>query len=98
MSLKRWTLDSCPCIMQYDDATMTFVKWEARCDEHKLLDGQPMFDGVLAHNQSFNNQFTLGPSPTREEFRTETFRVKKLKTDEAKRIQRNGPTEREVRT
>lgn len=93
MSLKKWTLDSCPCILLYDDVAFTFVNWEARCNEHRGLDGQPLFDGVLAHNQSFNNQYTVPPTPTREEVEAENTRLRALKTSETSRIERAGATE-----
>ena len=94
MSLKRWDIDSCPCVIFYDDAAFTFVSWERRCNEHKLLDRQPLFDGILLHNQSFNSQYSTSPTPTRQEVEAEKERITTLKIAETDRIESDGPTER----
>jgi len=94
MTILRWNVDSCPCIIQFDTAGDTFVKWESRCDEHKLLDNQPLYDAILAHNNGFNRQYSPGPTPTERQIEDETNRVTALKTSEANRIRSAGPTER----
>lgn len=94
MTILRWTNDSCPCVIQFDPATVTFVAWEARCDEHKLLVMQALLDAVLIHNNGFNNQYSTGPTPTEQEIENETNRITGLKIAEAARIRANGPTER----
>lgn len=94
MTILRWVLDSCPCVILYDIAGATFVKWEARCEEHKLLDNQALYDTVLIHNNGFNNQFSVGPTPTERELKDETLRVTALKVSEKDRITRAGTTER----
>jgi len=96
MTILRWTVDSCPCVIQFDPATGTFVDFEARCDEHKLLVFQALFDAVLIHNNGFNNQFSVGPTPTEQEIEDEVVRVTGLKIAEAARIRANGPTERRI--
>ena len=97
MSQIRWSLDSCPCVVVYDDRDFTFVRWEKRCDEHKALDGQRLYDGIALHNKSFNDQYSVPPTPTREEEKVESNRVMQLKISERDRINRNGPVEEPVR-
>jgi len=94
MTVLRWTVDSCPCVIQFDPATGTFVTWESRCDEHKLLDSQALYDAVLIHNNGFNNQYSVGPTPTRQELEDEAVRIRGIKVTEKDRITRAGPTER----
>ncbi len=94
MTILRWVLDSCPCTIQFDSVGDTFVKWEARCDEHKLLDNQALYDAVLLHNNNFNKQFSVGPTPTERELEDERLRIWALKTSEQNRIKSAGPTER----
>jgi hypothetical protein len=91
MSHKRWKVDSCPCVLIYEDSNFTFVRREVRCREHSGLDGQPLFDGVLAHCASFNRQYSLPPSPTDDDRKTESARIKTLKEAEKARITRLGP-------
>jgi len=94
MTILRWTLDSCPCVIRFDPATETFDDYEARCDEHRTLQNQALYDGVKAHNNSFNNQYSVGPTPTEQELEDEANRITGLKIAEAARIRANGPTER----
>ena len=93
MSVKRWALDSCPCVILYDDTAFTFVSWESRCNEHRGLDNQRLFDGVLLHNQSFNSQYSVPATPTRREIEIEKERIATLKIAETDRIERDGATE-----
>ncbi len=93
MSIIKWIIDSCPCILLFEDSTITFSRREARCNEHRLLDGQALLDGVIAHNKSFNDQYSVPPTPTREEEKAEGLRITTLKIAEKERILRDGPTE-----
>lgn len=93
MSLKRWGLDSCDCVIIYEDSNFTFSSWERRCNEHRALDGQRLYDGIAAHNKSFNDQYSVPPTPTREELKTESNRITQLKISERDRILRAGSSE-----
>jgi len=91
MTILRWVLDSCPCVIQFDTIADTFVKWERRCD---LLDNQALYDAILVHNNGYNRQYSIGPTPTEREREDETLRITALKTSEQNRIKSAGPTER----
>ncbi len=93
MSAKRWFLDSCPCVIIYEDSNFTFVRWEKRCFQHRAFDGQSLYDELAAHNKSFNDQYSVPTTPTREEIKTEANRVTQLKITETDRIKRAGATE-----
>ena len=90
----RWIVDSCPCVLIFDKNGFVFERFEARCDEHKLLDGQALFDGVRTHCASFNSQHTLPPMASDEAKEQEKLRIGGLKGTERARIESNGPTER----
>lgn len=94
MTILRWVLDSCPCVIQFDTIGDTFVKWESRCDLHKLLDNQALYDAILVHNNGYNRQYSAGPTPTEQEIEDELVRIVALKTSEQNRIKSAGPTER----
>jgi len=93
MTILRWVLDSCPCVIEFDSRGDVFVKWESRCDEHKLLDNQALYDAILIHNNGYNNQYSVGPTPTERELEDEAVRITALKTSEQNRIRNAGPTE-----
>jgi len=91
--VQAW-IDTCPCVILYDDSAFTFVSWEKRCNEHRLLDGQPLFDAIVAHSNSFNRQFSSAALATKAEFQAEQLRINLLKATEKDRITKAGPTER----
>ena len=91
MSEKKWSPDTCPCVLLYDDATMTFIDYIVRCREHAGLDGQRLFDGVVTHCAGINNQYSVPPTPTDDQRRIERARIKAMKVAEKDRITRLGP-------
>ena len=93
MTILEWSPNTCPCLIQYDPATDTFVKSVRRCNEHRLVDGQPLLDAIQAHVRSFSRQFAVDITAPKEDYIAESTRISELERAEKERIESEGPTE-----